>query len=162
VVDEADLAEPGRVPRVQRQSRVRFRRPATGVSGQVSLSSSEEDESRLSPARGCLGRGELSRDVKEGAGLSDRGGDSDRDKLEEALELASDDTVEPSEDRVETEASRSECAKVYLTVVISSSSGVRKDTRFSAGNMGRAAAILRGTAAAGRLVSMETRLCGCL
>jgi hypothetical protein len=64
---------------------------------------------------------------------------------------------------VETEASRSECARVYLTVVISSSNGVRKDTRFSAGNMGRDAAILRGiTEFDVLLVSIETRLCGCL
>jgi hypothetical protein len=107
-----------------------------------------------------LGRGELSRDGKEGAELSE-GGDSDSDKAEEALELASDDALEASSDRDESEASRSECARVYRTVVISSSRGVRKDTRFSAGNMGRAAAILRG-AAAGLLVSMEARLCGCL
>jgi hypothetical protein len=69
VVDDVDLLDPGSVPRVQRQSRVRFRRPATGVSGQVSLSSSEDDESRLSPVRGCFGRGELSSDVEEAAGL---------------------------------------------------------------------------------------------
>jgi len=38
-------------PRVQTHSRRRFRRPATGVSGQESLSDSE-DESRLSPSLG--------------------------------------------------------------------------------------------------------------
>ncbi|KAH4470469.1 hypothetical protein HBH90_072200 [Parastagonospora nodorum] len=36
---------------VHRQSRVLLRRPATGVSGQESLSSSEDEESRLSPIR---------------------------------------------------------------------------------------------------------------
>jgi hypothetical protein len=40
-------------PRVQTHSRRRFRRPATGVSGQESLSESDsEDESRLSPTFG--------------------------------------------------------------------------------------------------------------
>jgi hypothetical protein len=42
---------PGRVPSVHTQSLFNLRRPATGVSGQVSLSDSE-DESRLSPVRG--------------------------------------------------------------------------------------------------------------
>jgi hypothetical protein len=51
-------------PKVQRQSRVRFRRPAIGVSGHESLSSSDDEESRFSPVRGCLGRGELSNDEK--------------------------------------------------------------------------------------------------
>ena len=52
---------------------------------------------------------------------------------------------------------------MYLTVLISSSSGVRNDTRFSAGNMGRAGAILRSnTDLAGLLARIETRLCGCL
>jgi hypothetical protein len=52
---------------------------------------------------------------------------------------------------------------VYLVVVISSSSGVRKDTRFSAGNMGRLEAILRGNIArAGLFESMDARLWGCL
>lgn len=74
-----------------------------------------------------------------------------------------DDALEVSEARVETEDSRSEWAKVYLTVVISSSSGVRKDTRFSAGNMGREVAILRGIIDLdGLLASIETRLWGCL
>lgn len=53
----------------------------------------------------------------------------------------------------------SELAQVYLTVLISSSNGVRKETRFSAGNMGRDA-ILRGTIRL--LVRMELRLWGCL
>lgn len=52
--DDADELEPGNGPSVHRQSLVRFRRPATGVSGHESLSSSEEDESRLSPIRGEL------------------------------------------------------------------------------------------------------------
>jgi len=64
---------------------------------------------------------------------------------------------------VETEDSRSECAMVYLTLVMSSSNGVRKDTRFSAGNMGREEAILRGIIdLAGLLARMDARLCGCL
>ena len=67
--------------------------------------------------------------------------------------------VEPSDVKVELEESMSELAQVYLTVLISSSKGVRKETRFSAGNMGREA-ILRGTIRL--LVRMELRLWGCL
>lgn len=39
-------------PSVHTHSRCRFLRPATGVAGHASLSSSSSDESRLSPARG--------------------------------------------------------------------------------------------------------------
>lgn len=53
VVVDGDLGCPGRGPSVHRQSRLRLRLPATGVSAQ-SLSSSEEEESRLSPVRGPL------------------------------------------------------------------------------------------------------------
>lgn len=139
-------------PKVQRQSLLRLRLPATGVSGQESLSDSEE--SRLSPARGPLGRGELSSD--ENAELDDaesdwREGeadtsDADLDLIESRAsdESDSDDARLESEDRVDCEDSRSECAMVYLMFVISSSNGVRKETRFSAGNSGRAGAILRG------------------
>lgn len=64
---------------------------------------------------------------------------------------------------MELEDSMSECAKVYLTVLISSSKGVRKETRFSAGKRGREGAILRGSSdLAGLLERMEVRLCGCL
>lgn len=44
---------PGSVPNVQTQSLFSFLRPATGVSGQVSLSDSD-DESLFSPVRGDL------------------------------------------------------------------------------------------------------------
>jgi len=69
-------------------------------------------------------------------------------------------TPEVSDDSVELLDSRSECARVYLVVVISSSSGVRKETRFSAGNIGRVEEpILRGIIArAGLLERMEVRL----
>jgi hypothetical protein len=153
------LSDPDTGPRVQRQSRVNLRRPATGVSGAESLSSSEDDESRLSPIRGCFARG----------GPSAGDDDALLVLLSESSEwcmadvVESVDAVEASEDRVETEASRSECARVYLTVVMSSSSGVRKDTRFSAGNMGREVAILRGCIERnGLLARTEARLCGCL
>lgn len=80
-----------------------------------------------------------------------------------AEEFESDDSVEARVERVETEDSRSECAMMYLTLVISSSNGVRKDTRFSAGNMGLEEAILRGIIdLAGLLASIDVRLCGCL
>lgn len=72
------------------------------------------------------------------------------------------DSVVASDEMVEVDDSRSECATVYFTVVISSSSGVRKDTRFSAGNRGREA-ILRGASdRAGLLERIEVRLWGCL
>jgi hypothetical protein len=71
--------------------------------------------------------------------------------------------VDDMEDRVELEESRSEWAKVYLTFLISSSSGVRKDTRFSAGNIGRLEVILRDiNDLAGLLERIEVRLWGCL
>ena len=144
-------------PSVHRQSRVRLRRPATGVSGHESLSSSEDEESRLSPVRGCLGRGEHSCADEALSELSEQS------EWRVAERLESEDAVEASEDSVETEASRSEWASVYLTVVMSSSSGVRKDTRFSAGNMGREAAILRSIIdRAGLFASIEARLWGCL
>lgn len=149
-IEDVDLSGPDVGPSVHRQSRVLLRRPATGVSGHESLSSSEDEESRLSPSRGCFGRGGVSSDSE-----------AEPSELSEARE--SDDTVEASEETVETEASMSEWASVYLTVVISSSSGVRNETRFSAGNMGRDAAILRGIIdLAGLLASTDTRLCGCL
>ena len=69
----------------------------------------------------------------------------------------SDDSTEATED---VKASISECAKVYLTVLISSSRGLRNDTFFVAGNIGREAVILRGCSdCAGLLVSIEGRLC---
>jgi hypothetical protein len=115
--------------------------------------------------RGCFGRGEESSEDRVDADLSDDNDEtlpepSEPESLAAALESES---VEASVERVDTDASRSECARVYLTVVISSSSGVRKDTRFSGGNMGRDAAILRGIIeCTGLLASIETRLCGCL
>ena len=99
-------------PNVQRQSRVRLRRPATGVSGHVSLSSSEDDESRLSPVRGCLGRGELSSDEKVADGMinSDFGcfetSSFEGAELKDPSvveEFESDDSVDASVDRVELE-----------------------------------------------------------
>jgi hypothetical protein len=167
-VDGIDLSDPDIGPSVHRQSRVLLRRPATGVSGHESLSSSDDDESRLSPVRGCFGRGELSSDSDVDAVSAADNADafaepSEISERRAAEALESDDEVEARDDRVETEASMSEWASVYLTVVISSSSGVRKETRFSAGNMGLEAAILRGIIdRAGLLARTETRLCGCL
>ena len=67
------------------------------------------------------------------------------------------------EDIVEMDDSRSEWANVYLTFLISSSRGVRKDTCLVAGNMGRAGAILRGVSnLAGLFVRIEVRWWGCL
>lgn len=83
--------------------------------------------------------------------------DGDSESPEETVSM--DERVEVDE----TDDSRSECASVYRTVLISSSKGVRNDTFFSAGNSGRAGAILRGIKSrAGLFVRMETRLWGCL
>ena len=177
LADDDDLSE-GRGPSVQRQSRVLFRRPAMGVSGQESLSSSDEDESRFSPVRGPFFRGELSVDEKVEVELWSDSCRGDMLALEESLEVlttsewwdadgfesvvavdATDETV----DKVEMDDSRSEWAIVYRVVVISSSSGVRKQTCFSAGNMGRLEDMVRGIMErAGLLVRMEVRLWGCL
>jgi hypothetical protein len=175
LVDDVELSDAGSEPSVHRQSRVRFRRPATGVSGAESLSSSEDDESRFSPVRGDLARGELSTEDMVELRESWRGDMLVSDAVEVGLRLrewcdaeASEsvvvvDAVDAIEDSVELDDCRSECASVYLVVLISSSSGVRKDTRFSAGNMGRLEAILRGiNDRAGLLESIETRLWGCL
>lgn len=164
LVEDDEVESEGSGPRVQRQSRLRFRRPATGVSGQESLSDSEE--SRLSPARGPRGRGEGASEANEELDEVEEM-DSVVDAvrvdfvLMERVAVGSDssDEVVAREESVETEESMSECASVYLTVLISSSRGVRKDTRFSAGNSGRAEAILRGV---GPLERMERTLCGCL
>lgn len=83
---------------------------------------------------------------------------ADESSLEDVVE-----TVEAMEDRVELDEAKSEWASVYRTVVISSSRGLLKETRFSAGNMGRVEAILRGaTARAGLLERMEVTWWGCL
>lgn len=52
-------------PNVHLHSRLRFRRPATGVSGQESsLSDSDDEESRFSPVLGDFMPGDPSRDEK--------------------------------------------------------------------------------------------------
>lgn len=168
--DDVDLSE-GSDPSVHLQSLLRFRRPATGVSGHESLSDSEE--SRLSPARGPFGRGEPSSDEKaeeldgsDGDWTEGEEGSPEDVKAtdnEAADDSDSEDAAVESEDIVDWEDSISECASVYLTFLISSSSGVRKETFFSAGNSGLAAAILRGSSArAGLLERIEVRLWGCL
>lgn len=171
--DKDDVAlSDGSGPKVHFQSLLRFRRPATGVSGQESLSDSEE--SRLSPIRGPLGRGELSREEK--AELERVGGErGEGTEAPEALVLMASTVAagasDSSEDVVaseEVDDSRWACAlackaeSVYFTVLISSSSGVRNETLFLAGNSGLADAILREVRGAGPFVRMERRLCGCL
>lgn len=180
-------------PNVHTHSLRLFRRPATGVSGQESLSDSDDEESRFSPVLGARDLGDSSDvdsvgeldcsegdegigdgDAVEDVELDDKGQDEgeSKDGLDsDDVELFavkvndddsddsgdSDDSTEATED---VEASISECAKVYLTVLISSSRGVRNDTFFVAGNIGREAVILRGCSdCAGLLVSIEGRLC---
>ena len=181
-------------PNVHTHSLRLFRRPATGVSGQESLSDSDDEESRFSPVLGARDLGDSS-DVDsvgeldcsegdEGIGdgdaaddveLDDAEIDKDKDKgegkdgldsdNEESFAVKvndgdSDDSDDSTEATEDVKASISECAKVYLTVLISSSRGVRNDTFFVAGNIGREAVILRGCSdCAGLLVSIEGRLC---
>lgn len=169
LVDDEDLSSG---PNVQRHSRRRFRRPATGVSGQVSesLSDSEEEESRFSPVRGERRPGEPSREENaeevEGSVGEDREGDEDpfrseaverRERVDEESESDSEDEI--AEERELVEESRSEWAMVYFTVLISSSSGVRKETRLVTENMGLAGAIFRGRRCrAGLLARTDLRL----
>lgn len=92
----------------------------------------------------------------------EEGASAEAFSMERESSEASDSVVVARDEMDEVDDSRSECATVYFTVVISSSSGVRKDTRFSAGNRGREA-ILRGASErAGLLDSIEVRLWGCL
>lgn len=178
VVEDVDFSDVvGNGPRVQCQSRLRFRRPATGVSGHESLS--ESDESLFSPVRGPFGRGEDSNDAKfevedVSAGDDETSGEeaSDvEDWTERVKETEDDEDAEldgafaSTEERVDVDPVDwiSECARVNLTVLISSSSGVRNDTLFSAGKRGRAEFIFRGMICLmGPFDNMEARLCGCL
>lgn len=184
-------------PNVHTHSLRLFRRPATGVSGQESLSDSDDEESRFSPVLGArdlgdssdvdsvgeldcsegdegIGDGDAAEEVELDDAEIDKGQDEgeSKDGLDsDDVELCavkvndddsddsdnSDDSTEATED---VEASISECAKVYLTVLISSSRGLRNDTFFVAGNIGREAVILRGCSDCARLlVSIEGRLC---
>jgi hypothetical protein len=115
-------------PRVHTHSRWRFLRPATGVAGQVSLSSSSDD-SRFSPVRGddddvpflvvIVFAPDLSALPSPSASsLFVSGGESSRVEM------------------VETEDSISEWRIVYLSVVISSVNGAAKATFFDVGNIG--------------------------
>lgn len=141
-----------RDPRVHFHSLLRFRRPATGVSGHESLSDS--DESRFSPVRGPPERGELSVDERTGEDACSDGeegslGDNeDVEARDSDLAEASDskDEVVSMEEMVSIELiddSMSKCVIVYFVVLISSSRGVRKDTFFSAGKKRLAGAIFR-------------------
>lgn len=94
-------------------------------------------------------------------------GPVDEDELEVVVSDSSggdEVSIEEIVEEEETEEVRSECAIVYLTVLISSSSGARKDTRFVAGNIGRDAdAMARGRiVGTGLFERMEVRLCATL
>ena len=178
-------------PNVHTHSLRLFRRPATGVSGQESLSDSDDEESRFSPVLGARDLGDSSDvdsvgeldcsegdegigdgDAAEDVELDDAEIDKDKDEGEGrdglnsddvelfVVKVNDDDSDDSTEGTEDVEASISECAKVYLTVLISSSRGVRNDTFFVAGNIGREAVILRGCSDCARLlVSIEGRLC---
>ena len=115
-------------PRVHTQSRWRFLRPATGVAGQVSLSSSSED-SRFSPVRGddfvpfLVVVTIFAPDLRalpspSTSSLLVSGGESSRVEM------------------VETEDSMSEWRIVYFSLMMSSVSGAAKATFFDVGNIG--------------------------
>jgi hypothetical protein len=120
----------------------------------------------LSPARGSLGAvlpndGRVGFESVGGEECSPETEDVSMDGKGSEFSESGDDVA--SEEMVEEEELRSECARVYLTFLISSSSGVRNDTFFSAGNSGRAVVILRGSDDwAGLLRRIEVRLWGCL
>lgn len=153
-------------PRVHTHSRLRLRRPATGVSGHESLSLSD-DESRLSPILGerILSSGRPGRKDKRTA----EGGGENRDAWVNAVEgsdgaegAAQESSIDSCAERTSaienvvvmvssgdadlitaasidtiSSDSISECFQTCLVVLISSSSGLRNDTCFSVGKIGR-------------------------
>lgn len=111
------LPDPASGPSVHRQSRLLLRRPATGVSGHESLSSSEDDESRFSPIRGPFGW--IKSWLVSEPGARPSGGEVDDGALsvavaefgiDESPELV--DLVEAMDESVELEDCKSECARV--------------------------------------------------
>jgi hypothetical protein len=102
VTEDEDLSSD---PSVHFHSLLRFRRPATGVSGHESLSDSEE--SRFSPVRAPPTLGELSiDDCTEGLDCSDgEDGDGDEEGIDSDLAEASEskDDVVSIEETVSSE-----------------------------------------------------------
>ena len=142
-------------PKVQIHCLDFFLRPANGVAGQLSLSSSSSDDSRFSPVWGepTLGSSVIVFDaalcpLPASPSLpSFSGGDSSRVEM------------------VEVDESMSEWLNVYFVVLISSASGARNATFFAAGNIGLDCAndIVRVRARGrGPLVRMEVTLNGSL
>lgn len=142
---------PGIGPSVHVHSRTLFRRPATGVSGHLSLSDSSEDESRFSPTWGpssfvsdgcrrCLTRRgpSLGDDASFGATVAvlafaastSMFDDSDDNVVVEPSDAL--DERSRSEDTSGSSCSNtmSMCATVYFVVWTSSVKGSRKDTLF--------------------------------
>lgn len=177
-------AVPGSGPKVHTHCLFRFLRPATGVSGHLSLSDSD-DESRLSPARGerpfnrvrpnrCgnLSAGRSDKSV-EGLELDsvdidceldwEREGSLDSDEVDEGSSVVVSSVETESVERVSVEEesgdSISECARVYLVFLISSTRGVRKETFFSAGNRGRPDILRESTLRIGLFANIECKLC---
>jgi hypothetical protein len=125
--------------------------------GELDCSEGDEGIGDSDAADVELDDAEIDKDKDEG----ESGDGLDSDDVELLVVKLNDDDSDDSTEAIEdVEASISECAKVYLTVLISSSRGVRNDTFFVAGNIGREAVILRGCSdCAGLLVSIEGRLC---
>lgn len=102
-------------------------------------------------------------DFSEGDGTEGEDGTSDEVVSIDMDGSEASDSVEASEEMVELDDSSSECATVYFVVVISSSSGVRNETFFSAGNSGLDEVIFRGASERARLLErIEVKLWGCL
>lgn len=150
------------------------------VLGPLNLGDSSEDES--AGELDCCDGDDVDGDGDSVDGAAKVGIDkcdvegNERSDSEDTIELSVEEDVDPgcndidsddsdgSTEKVDAvedvEDSMSECAKVYFTVVISSSRGVRNDTFFAAGNMGREAVILLGRSdSTGLLESIEGRLC---
>jgi hypothetical protein len=151
-------------PNVHTHSRRRLRRPATGVAGQESLSESESEESLFSPVLGPRrDPSSLETDAVGELDCSDGVGDDEMVRLEvdEGGDASDIDMVDVlSSDEVDrNDSSRSEWASVYLIVVISSSSGVRKATLFAAGNIGLEADVIFRFRGSGLFANIEETLC---
>jgi len=85
--------------------------------------------------------------------------DSDETKEVESEMLSAEDNDSVERDDIDAEScnSTSDCASVYLEVVISSSRGVRKDTFFLAGNLGLLVIFLDSIRGMGLLANTELR-----
>lgn len=99
-------------------------------------------------------------DSEQGTGLPGWDGDGSvpSDVEEESVEIDNDTSDADGAMEAESGSWMSECATMYLTVLISSSSGDRNDTRFTAGNIGRRCFLGESVAGTGLFVRIEDRV----